>query len=120
MAEASAATTIHAWRHCVYSSGGACLRHAHLTLPPPCSPHLASAMLTSPCLRHAHLTLPSLLASLPAPLFFGAQHATQVGKGLIDMGIGQDDNGGSLPAVERHGTEMSTKPNIISIGYPER
>src|SRR5712692_329047 len=35
-----------------------CLRHAHLTLPPPCSPHLASAMLTSPCLRHAHLTLP--------------------------------------------------------------
>src|SRR5712692_8834615 len=35
-----------------------CLRHAHLTLPPPSSPHLASAMLTSPCLRHAHLTLP--------------------------------------------------------------
>src|SRR5712692_2922474 len=103
-------------RHCVYSSGGACLRHAHLTLPPPCSPHLASAMLTSPCLRHAHLTLPSLLASLPAPLFFGAQQATQVGKGWIDMGIGQEDNGGSLPAVERHGTEMSTKPNIISIG----
>src|SRR5712692_329046 len=58
MAEASAATTIHAMPPRGYSSGGACLRHAHLTLPPPCSPHLASAMLTSPCLRHAHLTLP--------------------------------------------------------------